>query len=182
MLYLREYRPKADRLFDHLPWVALIGPGLVLNKDGSFQKTLAFRGPDLASVDGRRSGRHPRPAQQRPAAPGVALVPAHRGASARHRRTYPTSQFPDPVSDLGRRRAPRGLRGAGAPLREPLLPDLHLPAAGRSDLDGREPDAGKRPVRARRRGDVPRGPERLPQHGPPDRRHPDRRSCPRCAS
>ena len=50
MLYLREYRPKADRLFDHLPWVALIGPGLVLNKDGSFQKTLAFRGPDLASA------------------------------------------------------------------------------------------------------------------------------------
>ncbi len=49
MLYLREYRPKADRLFDHLPWVALIGPGLILNKDGSFQKTLAFRGPDLAS-------------------------------------------------------------------------------------------------------------------------------------
>ena len=30
MLYLREYRPKADRLFDHLPWVALIGPGLIL--------------------------------------------------------------------------------------------------------------------------------------------------------
>jgi type IV secretory pathway VirB4 component len=49
MLYLREYRAKADRLFDHLPWVALIGPGLLLNKDGGFQKTLAFRGPDLAS-------------------------------------------------------------------------------------------------------------------------------------
>src|ERR1700693_1162179 len=50
MLYLREYRAKAERLFDHLPWVALIGPGLVLNKDGAFQKTLAFRGPDLASA------------------------------------------------------------------------------------------------------------------------------------
>ena len=49
MLYLREYRAKAERLFDHLPWVALIGPGLMLNKDGSFQKTLSFRGPDLAS-------------------------------------------------------------------------------------------------------------------------------------
>ena len=24
MLYLREYRAKAERLFDHLPWVALI--------------------------------------------------------------------------------------------------------------------------------------------------------------
>jgi type IV secretory pathway VirB4 component len=49
MLYLKEYRAKAERLFDHLPWVALIGPGLILNKDGSFQKTLSFRGPDLAS-------------------------------------------------------------------------------------------------------------------------------------
>ena len=49
MLYLREYRSKAARLFDHLPWAALIGPGLMLNKDGGFQKTLAFRGPDLAS-------------------------------------------------------------------------------------------------------------------------------------
>src|ERR1700748_852437 len=49
MLYLTEYRPKAARLFDHLPWAVLIGPGLILNKDGGFQKTLAFRGPDLAS-------------------------------------------------------------------------------------------------------------------------------------
>ena len=50
MLYLREYRAKAERLFDHLPWAILIGPGLVLNKDGGFQKTLRFRGPDLASA------------------------------------------------------------------------------------------------------------------------------------
>jgi type IV secretion/conjugal transfer VirB4 family ATPase len=50
MLYLREYRPKATRLFDHLPWVALIAPGIVLNKDGSFQTSLRFRGPDLASA------------------------------------------------------------------------------------------------------------------------------------
>ena len=47
MLYLREYRAKPERLFDHLPWAILIGPGLVLNKDGAFQKTLRFRGPDL---------------------------------------------------------------------------------------------------------------------------------------
>ena len=50
MLYLREYRARAERLFDHLPWAILIGPGVVLNKDGGFQKTLAFRGPDLASA------------------------------------------------------------------------------------------------------------------------------------
>ena len=50
MLSLREYRNKADRLADHLPWAALAAPGAVLNKDGSFQRTLRFRGPDLESA------------------------------------------------------------------------------------------------------------------------------------
>jgi type IV secretion system protein TrbE len=50
MLNLREYRQSADRLSDHLPWAALVAPGVVLNKDGSFQRTLRFRGPDLESA------------------------------------------------------------------------------------------------------------------------------------
>ncbi len=50
MLNLREYRSRADRLADHLPWAALVAPGVVLNKDGSFQRTLRFRGPDLESA------------------------------------------------------------------------------------------------------------------------------------
>lgn len=50
MLNLAEYRNRADRLADHLPWAALVAPGVVLNKDGSFQRTLAFRGPDLESA------------------------------------------------------------------------------------------------------------------------------------
>ncbi|MES2451921.1 MAG: conjugal transfer protein TrbE [Pseudomonadota bacterium] len=50
MLALHEYRHRADRLADHLPWAALVAPGIVLNKDGSFQRTLAFRGPDLESA------------------------------------------------------------------------------------------------------------------------------------
>ncbi|CDX53897.1 Conjugal transfer protein TrbE [Mesorhizobium plurifarium] len=50
MLKLSEYRGKADRLADHLPWAALVAPGIVLNKDGSFQRTLRFRGPDLESA------------------------------------------------------------------------------------------------------------------------------------
>src|SRR3546814_16658019 len=33
MLNLREYRNTADRLADHLPWAALIEPGVVLNKE-----------------------------------------------------------------------------------------------------------------------------------------------------
>jgi type IV secretion system protein VirB4 len=50
MLKLGEYRNQADRLADHLPWAALVAPGVVLNKDGSFQRTLRFRGPDLESA------------------------------------------------------------------------------------------------------------------------------------
>jgi type IV secretion/conjugal transfer VirB4 family ATPase len=50
MLNLAEYRNKADRLADHLPWAALVAPGVVLNKDGSFQRTFRFRGPDLESA------------------------------------------------------------------------------------------------------------------------------------
>ena len=50
MLALREYRNCADQLADHLPWAALVAEGVVLNKDGSFQRTLKFRGPDLESA------------------------------------------------------------------------------------------------------------------------------------
>lgn len=50
MLNLGEYRNRADRLADHLPWAALVAPGVVLNKDGSFQRSFRFRGPDLESA------------------------------------------------------------------------------------------------------------------------------------
>ena len=43
MLSLREYRNKADRLADFLPWAALVAPGVVLNKDGSVQRTARSR-------------------------------------------------------------------------------------------------------------------------------------------
>jgi len=45
-----NYKKHADRLANHLSWAALVGPGIVLNKDGSFQRTLRFRGPDLESA------------------------------------------------------------------------------------------------------------------------------------
>lgn len=50
MFNLAEYRNKADRLADFIPWAALIGEGVVLNKDGSFQRSARFRGPDLDSA------------------------------------------------------------------------------------------------------------------------------------
>lgn len=99
LLYLKEYRPKAERLFDHLPWVALIGPGLVLNKDGSFQKTLSFRGPDLASstdaslVAIRAQLNN---ALRRLGSRWCLHIEALRAAS----QDYSAGEFPDPVSDL----------------------------------------------------------------------------------
>jgi type IV secretion system protein VirB4 len=50
MLNLAEYRSKATSLADYLPWACLVGPGIVLNKDGSFQRTARYRGPDLDSA------------------------------------------------------------------------------------------------------------------------------------
>lgn len=50
MFNLRQYRERTNRLSDQLPWAALVAPGVVLQKDAVLQKTLAFRGPDLASA------------------------------------------------------------------------------------------------------------------------------------
>ena len=49
MLSLREYREPMHRLPDFLPWACLVAPGVILQKDAILQKTIAFRGPDLAS-------------------------------------------------------------------------------------------------------------------------------------
>ena len=49
MMDLRPYKRTGAQLCDYLPWAALVGPGVIVNKDGSFQRTMAFRGPDLDS-------------------------------------------------------------------------------------------------------------------------------------
>jgi len=50
MLNLAEYRKTTTGLADYLPWACLVAPGIVLNKDGSFQRTIRYRGPDLDSA------------------------------------------------------------------------------------------------------------------------------------
>ena len=50
MFNLGEYQKRPSRLADYLPWAALIAPGIILNKDGSFQRTARYRGPDLDSA------------------------------------------------------------------------------------------------------------------------------------
>ena len=50
MLNLKEYAEKPRKLADYLPWACIPAPGVILNKDGSFQKTFRYRGPDLESA------------------------------------------------------------------------------------------------------------------------------------
>ncbi|WP_134726891.1 conjugal transfer protein TrbE [Paracoccus luteus] len=99
MMNLAEYRRTASRLADYLPWVALVGGGIVLNKDGSFQRTARFRGPDLDSavaaelvaVAGRLNN-----AFRRLGSGWAIFVEAQRSEAA----TYPASRFPDPAAAL----------------------------------------------------------------------------------
>ena len=50
MINLQEYKNRHRSLSDHLPWGALLAPGTLVNKDGSFQSTIKFRGPDIDSA------------------------------------------------------------------------------------------------------------------------------------
>ena len=99
MLNLGEYRNKADRLADLLPWVALVAPGVVLNKDGSFQRTFRFRGPDLESAtEAELVGLSARAnnALKRLGSGWALFFDAER-LEAQH---YPASRFPDAASWL----------------------------------------------------------------------------------
>jgi hypothetical protein len=50
MMNLAGYRRRSTCLADFLPWAALVETGIVLSKDGSLQRTVRFRGPDLDSA------------------------------------------------------------------------------------------------------------------------------------
>jgi type IV secretion/conjugal transfer VirB4 family ATPase len=50
MFHLAEYRKYPTSLADFLPWAGLVASGIVLNKDGAFQRSAHFRGPDLESA------------------------------------------------------------------------------------------------------------------------------------
>ncbi|MFW2449236.1 MAG: conjugal transfer protein TrbE [Qipengyuania pacifica] len=99
MLDLREYRNKADRLADFLPWAALVAPGVVLNKDGSFQRSARFRGPDLDSATPSEliaTTARLNSALRRLGSGWAIFVEAVR----RPALDYPVSEFPDPASAL----------------------------------------------------------------------------------
>jgi type IV secretion system protein TrbE len=106
MLNLTEYRNNSARLADYLPWAALIGPGVVLNKDGSFQRTARLRGPDLDSATpAELVGATARlnNALRRLGSGWAIFVEAQRLQATQ----YPESRFPDEASalvDLERRK------------------------------------------------------------------------------
>jgi type IV secretion/conjugal transfer VirB4 family ATPase len=99
MMNLAEYRRTSTRLADFLPWAALVAPGIVLNKDGSFQRSARFRGPDLDSavqaelvaVAGRLNS-----AFRRLGSGWAIFVEAQRHAVG----DYPASRFPDSASAM----------------------------------------------------------------------------------
>src|SRR6476660_10655739 len=99
MMNLAEYRRSTIRLADFLPWAALVDEGVVLNKDGSFQRTARFRGPDLDSavpaelvaVAGRLNN-----ALRRLGSGWALFVEAQRHAAG----AYPPNTFPDVASAL----------------------------------------------------------------------------------
>ncbi|MDA9467060.1 conjugal transfer protein TrbE [Bradyrhizobium sp. CCBAU 53415] len=99
MMNLAEYRHFDARLADFLPWAALVDEGIILNKDGSFQRTAKFRGPDLDSavpaelvgVAGRLNN-----ALRRLGSGWAVFVEAQRHFAG----TYPFNSFPDVASAL----------------------------------------------------------------------------------
>jgi type IV secretion/conjugal transfer VirB4 family ATPase len=99
MLNLAEYRRRSQTLADFLPWAALVERGVILNKDGSFQRTARFRGPDLDSataaelvaITSRLNN-----ALRRLGSGWAIFVEAQRVPANR----YPDSRFPDAVSGL----------------------------------------------------------------------------------
>ena len=99
MLNLTEYRQRPALLADWLPWAGLVAPGVVLNKDGSFQRTARFRGPDLDSAtQGELIATSARlnNALRRLGSGWALFVEAERRPAA----DYPHSEFPEPLSWL----------------------------------------------------------------------------------
>ncbi len=99
MLNLSEYRKTSQTLADFLPWAALVAPGVVLNKDGSFQRTARFRGPDLESATPSElvgASARLNNALRRLGSGWAVFTEAQRGPAG----DYPASRFPDPVSEL----------------------------------------------------------------------------------
>ena len=148
MLNLAEYRSRPQALADFLPWAALVASGVVINKDGSLQRTARFRGPDLdsatpaelVSTTARLNG-----ALRRLGSGWAVFVEAQRIPANR----YPRSTFADPASALVEMERRAQFEEAGAHYESAyFLSFCWLPpadAAGRAETwlyEGREGKSG----------------------------------------
>lgn len=149
MLNLAEYRSRADRLADHLPWAALVAPGVILNKDGSFQRSFAFRGPDLESATEAElisTCARANNVLRRFGSGWAFFFDAERREAA----TYPESDFPDAASWLVDRERRAGFLAEGAHFESlyrltlAWLPPMDkVDAAGRSLVERPDGEQGR---------------------------------------
>ncbi|MEE4454337.1 conjugal transfer protein TrbE [Novosphingobium resinovorum] len=153
MLNLREYRPRFDRLADHLPWAALVAPGVVLNKDASFLRVLRFRGPDLESATGAElvsACARANNALKRLGSGWALFFDAER----RESHSYPDSEFPDTASWLVERERRAAFEAEGTHFESRYhLALTWLPPADAADTAGRSlverPDADEGVLKGR---------------------------------
>jgi type IV secretion system protein TrbE len=113
MMDLRPYRQNEGRLADWLPWAGLVADGVLINKDGAFQRTLTFRGPDLdSSTLSELMGASARlgNALKRFGSGWCLHVEARRTA----RYEYPNSDWPDALSWLIDQERAQDFASAGA--------------------------------------------------------------------
>ena len=99
MRFLDEFRRRPAHLADHLPWALLVAPGVILNKDGAFQASARFRGPDLesASAEELMAVRARLNNALKRLGSGWCL---HIEAIRRRSADYPINAFPDAISWL----------------------------------------------------------------------------------
>ncbi len=119
-----------------LPWAALVDEGIILNKDGSFQRTAKFRGPDLDSavpselvaIAGRVNN-----ALRRLGSGWAVFFEAQRHSAG----TYPYDMFPDVASALVDAERKAQFEEAGAHYESSyFLTFLYLPSGGGSRQGG----------------------------------------------
>lgn len=149
MLNLTEYRGRSERLADHLPWAALVAPGVVLNKDGSFLRVLAFRGPDLESATEAElvsACARANNALKRFGSGWALFFDAER----RESHSYPASRFPDAASWLVDQERRAGFEADGTHFESRyhltltwLPPADTTDSAGRSLIDRPDHDKGR---------------------------------------
>jgi type IV secretion system protein VirB4 len=99
MFDLREYHNEPHRLADLLLWAGMVAPGVVVTKTGHLQQTLRFRGPDLESATPAEllvlSIRINHVFKRLTSGWGLFLEAQRQPALS-----YPTSVWPEPVSQL----------------------------------------------------------------------------------